>query len=127
MHTINRAGKRCLFPEGCLKMYRMASLICFAMAAFLFSACSLSLPVDKAFSGDLEPEEETKVIIGYCQSCHLHRDFKADEHLAKAPGYYSKEPYQSTRSCSVCHEIERNFWNDILRFTHIPDGRIVNE
>lgn len=108
-------------------MYRVALFICFTVASSLFYACSLTLPVDQAFSGDLEPDEETKVITDYCQSCHLHRDFAAAAHLAKVPGHYSKEPYKSTRDCKVCHEIKRNFWNDILRFTHIPDGRIVNE
>jgi len=96
------------------------------LALPLFASCA-SVPVEKAFSGGMASDEARKVIVDYCQTCHVHRDFKPVDHLTKVAAQYTKEPYKSAKDCRTCHSIEKNFWNDIIRSTYFPEGRLVND
>lgn len=103
-----------------------AMAVVFIFAAGILSGCA-SNPVDKAFAGNMKPDEETKTIVEYCQSCHIHRDFEQYGHLAKVKDQYKKEPYNTAGDCKTCHKLTRNFWNDAMVHTHFPEGRLVNE
>jgi len=90
------------------------------------AACA-SKPLDKAFAGRLDRVKETRIIVEYCQSCHVHRDFLPSDHILSVTGAYKEEPFRSARDCRSCHGIERNFWGDIVQTTRFPEGRIVGE
>lgn len=101
-----------------------ASLL--AVFALISVSCATS-QVDRAFDGEMETPEEIRVVTGYCQGCHVHRDFNPGEHIPKAAAMYEKEPYASAADCKTCHSIRRNFWNDIVKRTEFPRGRLVDE
>ena len=100
-------------------------LLFFAMLCLSIQACA-SKPIDRAFAGKMDRTEETKTIVEYCQSCHLHRKFKAPDHIATITAEYKSEPYGSAEDCRTCHSIKRDFWDKIIRNTHFPKGRLVN-
>ena len=94
---------------------------------FVFLQSCASNPVDNAFAGKMDTFDEIKTIAEYCQSCHVHRNFSPSGHLKVSPSKYETEPYASAENCRTCHSIERDFWNDIIRYTYFPKGRIVGE
>ncbi len=100
------------------------SLLVVSFSLLIFAACA-SNRVDLAFDGKLGYSEEIKVTVEYCQSCHLHRDFNSEQHLTEKPILYSEDRYRKANTCKACHMIKRNFWNDIIRTTHLPKGRLV--
>ncbi len=98
--------------------------------AALLGATSVSCaskPIDNAFAGKMAPYEETRTIVDYCESCHVHSKFKPAQHLAEVTSMYSKEPYRSSKDCKTCHWISRDIWNDIKQYTHFPKGRLVSD
>ena len=98
----------------------------FCMAFLSLSSC-VSAPVDKAFRGEMEKPKETKTIVTYCQSCHVHRNFSPGEHLNKITAEYKTAPYNSASDCRTCHSIKRDFWSDVIRYTYYPEGRLADE
>jgi len=94
-----------------------------SLAAFL-GACA-SHPVESAFGGDMDAAGARKVTVEYCQSCHVHREFDAAQHLASAPLEYEAEPYRSAQDCKTCHGAGRDIWGDLYRVTWFPGGRLV--
>jgi hypothetical protein len=91
----------------------------FILLLVLFSSCSKPL-LKQAFDGKLSIHEGNKVIYEYCQSCHAHRSFSADDHVINASKRYPSENYKRAKRCSTCHFIEENFWGDITRKTQFP-------
>ena len=110
------------FREDCFAKYilLLAPLVCL----FFFQGCA-SDPVEKAFAGKYDRFEETKIIVEYCQGCHIHRNFDFAGHLGQAPAMYENEPFSSADDCRTCHAVRRNFWHDEIRSTYFPEGRIV--
>ena len=94
------------------------------MVGLSLSAC-VSSPVDDAFDGDMGYVKETRTIVDYCQTCHVHRNLDPIRHLSEATLLYTTEPYSSADDCKTCHSIKRDFWNDLIRSTRFPDGRVV--
>lgn len=90
----------------------------------ILSGCA-STEVDKAFRGDMESFKETTVIVGYCQSCHVHRKFNPSTHLIQKPPLYKEPPFTEASDCKTCHSIKRNIWNDIVQVTIFPNGSLV--
>ena len=92
----------------------------FAFAAVLFAglaACSTP-EIDAAFGPDTKPGDSNKVIIKYCASCHLHKDFDSGAHMEKVRPRYSVEPYKSASECRACHIYSKNWLMDVKRGTH---------
>ena len=112
-------------PEIMVMKY-LILLAVFSVSVIL-AACSSAPPLDRAFAGNMAKAEETKTIVGYCQSCHVHRDFDSADHLVKVPVLYDKKPYNVADRCTTCHWIERNFWHDITQHTKPPAGRLYHE
>jgi hypothetical protein len=81
----------------------------------------------KAFSGSLPKADTKKTITEYCQSCHVHRSFDAEKHVAEARPKYDKDPYKTTDECQTCHSYSINFWGDEFRTTYFPDGKLIGE
>jgi hypothetical protein len=81
----------------------------------------------KAFNGDLPKADTKKTITEYCQSCHAHRSFDAEKHVADIRPKYKKEPYKTTDECQTCHSYRVDFWGDEFRTTYFPDGKLIGE
>ncbi len=96
----------------------------FLLLLMTLGACS-NVPVVKAYNGNMGIEEETKTIVEYCESCHIHRNLDEESHILDLPLKYTTEPFASATDCKTCHQISENFWNDILRSTVFPDGSLV--
>lgn len=97
----------------------------FLMVTVLFLSSCASNPVDNAFAGKLDSEEQQSVIVEYCQSCHTHRDFNPNIHISAVTELYTEREFRYTEKCVTCHSIKRDFWRDIVRYTYFPEGRIV--
>jgi len=103
---------------------KFASFFLLVLIAAVSQSCA-SDPVDKAFAGRLDADEEQSVIIEYCQSCHTHRDFVPKKHVSSVTELYADKEHRYTEKCITCHSIKRDFWRDIVRYTYFPEGRIV--
>ncbi len=99
----------------------------FTLAVALLCVSCASRVVDDAFDGKFDYVEETKTIVEYCQSCHIHRKFESGEHVSMVVPKYTREPYLSADRCNTCHTIKRDFWGDITRSTQFPDGTMIDE
>jgi hypothetical protein len=99
----------------------VAGLVLAALAG-----CARS-PVERALAGEYPPERANRIITVYCTSCHSHKDFKAEPHLARVPNLYDKEPYRGATECRICHRVELKGWAIpwVKRKTHRPHGRMT--
>lgn len=109
-----------------LPFIRTIHLATVAMALFMTASC-VSKPVDRAFAGKMAMAEAKKTIVEYCQTCHIHRNFDPADHVGQVSGGYKTEPYISASDCQTCHSMKRNFWDDVIRITHYPGGRLVGD
>ncbi|MFW2330921.1 MAG: hypothetical protein ACN4E2_01300 [Nitrospinota bacterium] len=96
------------------------------LLSLFVTACSSS-PVLKAFRGKFTEEKREAVIVEYCQSCHIHKDFEPVGHIFRITLKYDQPLFANAKECRVCHTVKKNFWNDIIRKTHLPTGHIVNQ
>jgi len=103
---------------------KFASFLFLIVISTLLQSCA-SDPVDKAFAGKLDNDEQQSVIVEYCQSCHTHRNFTPKKHISSVTELYTDKEYRYTEKCVTCHSIKRDFWRDIIRYTYFPEGRIV--
>lgn len=99
-------------------------LLCLLAAAS--AGCSRS-PVEKAVAGGFDAEKNNKIITAYCTSCHAHKDFKPEPHLAVAPTIYQEKPYQGATECRICHGVDLKGWAIpwVQRKTHRPHGPMI--
>ncbi len=102
--------------------YLLFGIVIFILAVPISCATK---PIDKAFTKEMMIAKSNKTITQYCQSCHVHRKHNTLEHISTIPTRYSSVPYKSTVECRVCHQITRNFWNQIIRETHMPGGHLI--
>jgi hypothetical protein len=97
-----------------------------ALIACLMTACASS-QVEKAFGGGLLKADTQKAITEYCQSCHIHRNFDGEKHLAAVGSKYNSEPYKTADGCQTCHSYTKDFWGDEFRATYFPEGKLTGE
>jgi len=97
-----------------------------ALIACLMTSCASS-QVEKAFGGSLPRADAQKIIIEYCQSCHLHKSFDAEKHLAAVRPKYNSEPHKTAEVCQTCHSYTTDFWGDEFRATYFPEGKLTGE
>jgi hypothetical protein len=107
-------------------MRRVARTL-FALAFCALTGACASDPVIDAFDGDFERSKETQIIVGYCQSCHNHKDFEPTIHLSEMPYRYEQAPYASADDCRTCHNASLNVWRDIERVTYFPKGALSHD
>ncbi len=77
--------------------------------------------IEEAFNGEFSARENNRVISEYCQSCHLHRDFIPETHLADQVLAYQRKVFRLAEECRICHYLEKQFMlNDFTRKTRRP-------
>ena len=87
----------------------------------ILSGCA-PIEVEKAFKGDLPPGKANKVIVTYCQSCHIHKTFDPLLHVASVRSLYKRRVFRKSRECRSCHYLEKNWMhNEHKRKTRMPD------
>ncbi len=91
-----------------MKRYVCALSFLFFVAS-LFSGCATP-PVEDAFSGDLTEEKSNRVIADYCVTCHVHKDFQAEDHMKRIVFQYSNPKYTEAKACTTCHSYSKSFW-----------------
>ncbi len=90
---------------------------------FLSLAACTRDPLKAALKGKFPPTQNNRIINNYCQSCHVHRDFIADRHVAEVAPQYEVREFREARECRVCHSVNFNFFDPEHRITlHPPDG-----
>lgn len=90
---------RCFFWIGHLGAF---VLIWFAVVS---AGCARSA-VEQAVAGKFDAERNNKIIASYCSSCHTHKDFEADPHLARVSTLYEEKPFQGATECRICHSLK---------------------
>jgi hypothetical protein len=98
---------------------RLHWCICIAVALLSLTACKPD-PLEKALRGELAPDENNLIIVGYCQSCHIHRALNPSEHLTSIRTLYDRVPYTVTTQCRACHLVSEDTWNMKHRQTIFP-------
>ena len=93
--------------------------VCLVVALLSLAACKPD-PLDKALRGELSPDESNLTIVGYCQSCHIHRALNPSEHLTYIRTLYDRAPYTVTTQCRACHLVSEDTWNRKHRKTIFP-------
>jgi hypothetical protein len=98
---------------------RLPWYVCIAVALLSLTACKPD-PLEKALKGELAPDESNLIIVGYCQSCHIHRTLNPSEHLASIRTLYDRAPYTVTTQCRACHLVFEDTWDMKHRKTIFP-------
>ena len=93
--------------------------MCIVVALLSLTACKPD-PLEKALKGELAPDENNLVIVGYCQSCHIHRALNPGEHLTSIRTLYDRVPYTITTQCRACHLVSEDTWYVKHRKTIFP-------
>ena len=87
----------------------------------ILSACA-PMEVEKAFRGDLPVGKANKVIVNYCQICHIHKSFDPLLHVANVRSLYKRRVFRKSRECRSCHYLDKNWmYNQHKRKTRMPD------
>ncbi|MGV7219921.1 MAG: hypothetical protein ACQ9MH_00190 [Nitrospinales bacterium] len=102
-----------------MKLALVLLLIVTVIGLFL-SGCRTTR-IEDAFDGDYSLIKNNKMINEYCQSCHIHKDFVAEEHIKKVRPKYKMKIFRRATECRTCHYIEKKFYeNDFSRKTRTP-------
>ena len=65
--------------------------------------------LENAFSGDYSAEKNNKTIHEYCISCHIHKNFIAEEHIAAVRTNYKRSFFKKSGECRDCHYLEKDW------------------
>ncbi|MEE8209578.1 MAG: hypothetical protein V3R38_02385 [bacterium] len=110
----------------CLSRLGLLGALVLILLAAAAAGCARS-PVEQAIAGKFDAERNNKIVTSYCSSCHSHKDFKPDPHLALVSTLYEKKPYQGATECRTCHQLKLRGlaipW--IERTTRRPHGRLT--
>jgi hypothetical protein len=93
--------------------------LCLIAALLSLNACKPD-PLERALKGEFEPNVGNLVILGYCQTCHIHRTLNPSEHLTRIRALYDRVPYTTTTQCRACHLVSEDTWNMKHRKTIFP-------
>ena len=92
----------------------------FLVFLLLSMGCS-ELEISRAFRGEFDSQMGNKVIGEYCTSCHIHKEFDSEKHVAKVRLEYKRRLFRNTTECRVCHYLEKQWThNGVLRKTRRP-------
>lgn len=112
--------KRLFDCLSCLVSQSGRHLLVLGFLALILGGC-YTLEVVKAFDGKFPPEQNNKLIIEYCQGCHIHKDFVPATHLDTVKTKYTQKKYQDATECRTCHYVETQFMrNELIRKTKRP-------
>lgn len=114
---------RKVFLERGDRFRRWGTLVLIACAWLFGSGCA-DRAIENAFKGQYSAVKNNKVINDYCQSCHIHKDFDASDHVSEVRQYYRKTAFRRTKQCRRCHYIEKNWiHNNYDRKTRLPRSK----
>jgi hypothetical protein len=99
--------------------------VCLVVALLSLTACKPD-PLEKALRGEPSPEASNLIIVGYCQSCHIHRALNPSEHLTGIRTLYDRVPYTATTQCRACHLVSEDTWGAKHRKTIFPSDVVKN-
>ena len=75
----------------------------------------------RAFQGEFNSQRNNKVISEYCTSCHIHKEFDSEQHVAEVRPEYRRRLFRTTTECRACHYLEKRWvHNTVLRKTRRP-------
>jgi hypothetical protein len=98
----------------------LVSLLLTSLVGLSLSGCRTTR-IEDAFDGDYSLVKNNKVINEYCQSCHIHKDFVAEEHVNQIKPKYKMKVFRRAAECRTCHYLEKKFTeNDFSRKTRTP-------
>ncbi len=86
------------------------------------------MKLEEAFKGKFASHESNKIILDYCQSCHLHKDFDSSLHVEEMSLQYKRKVFRYATECRVCHFVKKRWYlNDYIRKTRRPTQANVGE
>ena len=86
------------------------------------SAGCYTQKIEEAFDRDFVATDSNKIIIDYCRSCHIHRDFDSANHVEEQSLLYKRKIFRYATECRTCHYLEKKFsLNDFTRKTRRPE------
>ena len=95
-------------------------LITVLALGMILSGC-YTRQIEEAFDGDFTAEKNNRMINEYCQSCHIHKDFISEQHVAEQRPKYKMKIFRRATECRTCHYIEKKITeNDFSRKTRTP-------
>ncbi|MFQ5915416.1 MAG: hypothetical protein ACE5JS_19785 [Nitrospinota bacterium] len=95
-----------------------------AAALILALASCTKDPLKRAFRGKFLTSENNRIISNYCQSCHVHREFVPEVHMAAVKRRYTVRKLREAEECRDCHSVDfKLFSPEDRRTLHPPDGR----
>ena len=115
--TRNRKAGR--IDTGKLKVIFFWALLACVLGTVL-GGC-FNWAVEDAFDGEFSEAKNNRLINGYCQYCHIHRDFVPAPHIQAMSKKYKRRFFRSATECRSCHYIEKGFTDrEFLRKTRYP-------
>ena len=79
--------------------------------------------VVRAFDGEFNSHKNNKVIGQYCTSCHIHKGFDSEQHVAEVSSGYKRRLFRTTTECRICHYLEKQWVHSgVLRKTRRSAG-----
>jgi len=91
-----------------------------ALLILVVTGC-YTLKVEEAFKGKFASHENNKIILDYCKSCHLHKDFASSLHVEEMSLAYKRKVFRYATECRVCHFVKKRWYlNDYQRKTRRP-------
>ena len=101
-------------------MTYICSGIFLVLFLFLEAGCS-KLELVRAFQGEFNSQRNNKVIGEYCTSCHIHKEFDSEQHVAEVRPEYRRRLFRTTTECRACHYLKKQWvHNSVLRKTRRP-------
>ena len=96
------------------------------LGVMALSSCSRS-PIDRAIRRELLPSEANVVIANQCQGCHVHSQFRAEQHMAAVKLKFPvKSSFRQARECLDCHNLRlKSLMFSEKRGTMRPHGQLV--
>ncbi len=81
----------------------------FVVWLLLFGSGCADRQLENAFHGDYSVEKNNKIINEYCKSCHIHKNFEPDDHIASMREAYRRPFFKRARQCRSCHYLEKDW------------------
>lgn len=116
-----RDRKAGLIDTGKLKVIFFWALLACVLGTGL--AGCFNWVVENAFEGEYSETKNNRLINGYCQNCHIHKDFVPAPHIQAMGKKYKSRFFRSAAECRSCHYIEKGFTDrDFSRKTRYPSA-----
>lgn len=93
----------------------------FGFVGLAVAAACANVDLENAFKGEFPEAKNNSVISGYCQTCHIHKDFDGEDHIAIVRPRYRRPVFRDASECRTCHYLKKDWLhNDYQRKTRLP-------